>query len=201
VHALGLHLRPVAIGVAKPDGSVVGNFLDERRPSVVAMNRLNQWLLAGVAAALVVAVGIFIGQRIYERSAVERELARLDPEAAAAQQLRVAIEARRPRFEEIVGILSRPDGIDALVALTQAVPDTSWAQSVEIHAPLVGATQLRWMSYTADGGSLVQSLQQSPLLEAVTLVSTLTVAGQPDRLELTAQLRGTSAGGDQGGTQ
>jgi len=82
-----------------------------------------------------------------------------------------------------------------LIALTSAVPDENWVQNVEILAPLGNAPALHWTGFSAEPGGFVETLQRSPDLADVTLVSTVTTEGQPARLELTAVLRASTASG------
>jgi hypothetical protein len=192
-HVLGLGLRPVAIGVATSNDHVAGNFLDEGRPRPAESNRLNRLLFAGLAASALTGVGTLLGQELYERNLVQRELAALEPLASAAEELERQISTRRPLFDELAAIAGTPDGLDALIALTTAVPDESWVQSVDIQASLGGEAALHWTAYAAEGNGLVETLQRSPELAAVTLVSTVSTEGQPARLELTAVFRGAAS--------
>jgi type IV pilus assembly PilM-like protein len=187
--ATGLGLRPVAIGVATASAGVAGNFLDERRPRAARSKRLDRLLVAGIATSAVVGIGTVVAQRLHERDLVQRELDTIEPQAAAAADLKRRIATRRPQFSELASIVRAPDGVDALAALTAAVPDEGWVQYVEIDASIGGPPELRWTSYAPAGSGLVETLQQSPDLVAITLVSTATLEGQPNRIELTAQLR------------
>jgi hypothetical protein len=193
--AVSLGLRVVAIGVATPNGEVEGNFLDEGRPRSTEAGMLNRRLLTGLAASALVGIGTLLGQQLYERNVVQRELAALEPLASAARDLERQISARQPLFRELAAIMRAPDSVDALIALTSAVPDENWVQNVEILAPLGNAPALHWTGFSAEAGGFVETLQRSPDLADVTLVSTVTTEGQPARLELTAVLRASTPRG------
>jgi hypothetical protein len=177
------------IGLAREARAIAGDFLrTSRRVSPLRLNA-TEARLALTAGALAVLWGLLIGgQWVYERVRVGRALDAVNPHALLADRIREELRAAAAPGAALVTLMREPDALDALTALTEAVPADSWAYEVDIGAESPQAAEIKASTFTPTATTLVDLLGRSPQFGAVRSVSA-TPAGlfAGDRLKLTAR--------------
>jgi hypothetical protein len=189
--AMSWGLRVVRIGTEDSTGEVVGDFVAHRHHGVqLHSTKLDRWLAvsaAALAGALLCAIG---GQWIYERVQLAHEVGAATAAAAEAQELIRRFEQLAAPALALTGVMTRPDALEVLSALTERVPDDSWVYELEIRSPPERVSELELWAFSSAPGQLIDLLEQSPEFAQVRLESTATVTltgNAQERVQLTAK--------------
>jgi hypothetical protein len=150
----------------------------------------DRWLLAVMTILGIALLATVAGQWAYERTSLSEELlfAR-EQQAQVASQSRV-IEQEGEPIMLLQRVMSVPDSVPALQAMTDVIPMDSWVYRTQIHAPIQGERLLEISGYTPAPQVLVQALEQHPALERVELINAASGAEATgaSRVELRAYL-------------
>jgi hypothetical protein len=186
-------LRPVRIGVALGSGEVCGNLMPRRaRPDRLRVTQLDRRLAIASGALAIVTGAVIVGQWIYERTQVNKELARVQALAREADVAARELGRQSKSGTSLIAVMQRADAIDVLSALSASVPTDSWAYNLEVSPGQNGVLQVKLDGFAPTAGTLVSVLEKSPDLDRVRLVSAASagIGTGKDRLKLTARWAG-----------
>lgn len=183
-------VHAVRVGVLESSGQVRGNFLLTQakvgRSRVTRLDRSLMALGAIMAAALLLLIA---GQWIFERFEVGKESSHTSAKAHEVDRLLRRISTEAAPAEGLVNLMSQPDALDVLVALSEQVPSDSWVYDLDVTAQLPEAPQIKLSGFTPVATTFVDQLGKSGHFERVQIVSAMSagLGSGRDRLQITAR--------------
>jgi hypothetical protein len=181
-------LEPERLGPESRAGRIVGNWLPGRPSSGAAL--LGRWdrRLIQSATALAVLVGvILVGQVAWARFLVGRELSRAERASQSVSATLHRYQQGLAPFQALAALARQPDAADALLALSERVPNDAWIYDAESRATSSGAPTVKLTGFAPSAATLAQRLEESIEFEGVETVGVIPRGGPSgfDRVQLT----------------
>lgn len=179
-------LKPKRITLCAAEGPIID--LTDAPGSPAERATTPRLFLAGVAAmlALVFAVGALTGSRGDELSMLKARAADLRSEAARADEMRTALEARSRSKAALLAIQgNRTPVVVVLEELSRRLPADTWLVSLEL-----SGRDLILSGYADKASSLIALLEESALFQSVDFRSPVTSNAwmRQERFTLAAQI-------------
>jgi hypothetical protein len=187
--AWGLRLIRIGIADEMRVGRVRGSLLPPYGRGRLALGPWDRLLLQAAGSILAAWLLIVLVQWAYERAQVGAQLEKAELSARTARRLRAQFEQTGESARALARIAEMPDAADALLALTDAMPNDSWVSSLDV-AAVGDSFQIHLSGFTPVATLLADRLSRTPSFKNVQLTAASSAGlGSGDHLELTALLK------------